>query len=247
MGGCSKCMRVFTLIMKVLAVLACLGIIAGYGYAVKHTFTAQEYVSRLGKAMSAISDVSFIALSVTIILTEVQVSEAFLAEFRFIYAWAGRGLMQVFIGIAWLTEKEQIRSNMLEASAERKLTSTQDLLDVIAEGVGYGMVGVGLLYFLMGVTCMRKLADGSEEATERRKELEERLLQRCDSTASPKHGEGEGDGADADEKQPPPQAPADEGARKGKGKAEPELPADDAVVEVAKGAKEKKSWFGKQK
>eukprot|EP01059_Diplonema_ambulator_P027726 TRINITY_DN4629_c0_g1_i2.p1 TRINITY_DN4629_c0_g1~~TRINITY_DN4629_c0_g1_i2.p1 ORF type:complete len:231 (+),score=59.72 TRINITY_DN4629_c0_g1_i2:50-694(+) len=154
--------KLLVYVMKLAAVVTSVLVVACYLFLIKQTVMGDSVI--LAKVMNVLSQVFYVLFCIGVLLTEMNM-EFFLFEFSFMYTWPGRGIVQIFIAVDFLDSKEQINTQQLSSS-------TQDL---ITEICGYALLTVGFMYLLMGVLCVRRLTDSTEDQRQRRLEFEKRL------------------------------------------------------------------------
>ena len=162
-----RAVLVLVWIMRIVAVLSTVCVLVMYVFLSYEKCKSSSVL--LAKVLSVLSTAFYIALCVCIVLTEIEL-KLFLYEFSFMYTWPGRGLCQLFVAVDFMNSKEQVKMVAF------KLDS--DLQDTIAEIVGTALITTGAAYLLMGVLCMRGLADTTDAKRVKRKNFETRLHSR---------------------------------------------------------------------
>ncbi|CAN0096446.1 unnamed protein product [Heterosigma akashiwo] len=103
--------------------------------------------------------------------------------------WVLRGVMYVFVGLLGLEEEtEEVAVSDAKSSDEASETPERNVVaTAVVELTAYIIIGVGLLYILMGVFCLKRLRD--ERLSKHRKlmawaEVEESRLRGADDNIS---------------------------------------------------------------
>eukprot|EP00754_Rhynchopus_humris_P035362 Rhum_TRINITY_DN16889_c0_g1::Rhum_TRINITY_DN16889_c0_g1_i1::g.164710::m.164710 len=183
-----RAVLVLVWIMRIVAVLSTVCVLVMYAFLSYEKCKSSSVL--LAKVLSVLSTAFYVALCVCIVLTEIEL-KLFLYEFSFMYTWPGRGLCQLFVAVDFMNSKEQVKMVAF------KLDS--DLQDTIAEIAGTALITTGAAYLLMGVLCMRGLADTTDAKRVERKNFEAMLHSRKKKVpASEQPGTAAADAADTD-------------------------------------------------
>ncbi len=83
-----------------------------------------------------------VVLSVLVIMAELEI-KAFMKYFAFMHSWVARGLAYAFIGV-------------ISYNAEVKFEPGYGAFNAVCAGM---MVVVGILYFLLGLACMKTVKE----------------------------------------------------------------------------------------
>ena len=161
----SKWVRYLILVMKLAAILcsACAALL--YGWLIYEGAQTDKVI--LAKVLATLSSFFYIVFCLFIVAAELEV-ERFLMHFGFMHAWPGRGLVQLFVAVDFLNAKEETQLHSINLSED-----LQSTVNTITEVIGFTFVAIAVLYILMGVTCLRPLADRTEKSRLKRKEFEE--------------------------------------------------------------------------
>ena len=101
-----------------------------------------------------------VALCVMVVFNECEWTK-YTKESSILRNWVTRGLIYSFVGVLGLEEND--------TSTNRSDNVTgQEAADIYTKAVAWLMLGVGMLYFLMGITCMQRIYKKQREDFEER-------------------------------------------------------------------------------
>eukprot|EP00003_Mantamonas_plastica_P015344 TRINITY_DN2603_c1_g1_i2.p2 TRINITY_DN2603_c1_g1~~TRINITY_DN2603_c1_g1_i2.p2 ORF type:complete len:214 (+),score=68.15 TRINITY_DN2603_c1_g1_i2:795-1436(+) len=153
---CSGWFLWLTKTMQILAGLAGVALIAANVLLLIATAglgSYQQFFQILAKVYNVI-------LGVIVVMSEANMDSLF-QRMQFMESWSGRGLFQMFVGILMLQGSHQI-----------------NLSGILGTVVGFVILCTGMLYFIMGVTCLKSYKE--------KKELQQREADNIDVSSQQK-------------------------------------------------------------